>query len=274
MKNRSLLIPILTVFGSLTGIYSQAVNASTSIIKCQGEVPNRTACLISPSSYKIDTYRVDICQKTPFPSYRSSADYSGANCITLFNGNGDLYKGNFSRNTNFKIPTTGRQNIKTGKYRYLTMVLNNEFYISGRYTSGETTWRTAGRDKKGRAQITTTQGEPVEIKEKLSSWRGKNNQPNDYCDNNGGTFSRCEMLYNGYKLTGIGLRDNFTESDSNKVAYVFYMVELASPINLKEDSVGDFKLRIKRSLEVYGNGRTVKSISTAPFIFEATYTNN
>ena len=30
------------------------------------------------------------------------------------------------------------------------------------------------------------------ISEKLTNWRGLNNVDNKYCDNNGGTFSRCD----------------------------------------------------------------------------------
>tara|TARA_Y100001968_G_scaffold327409_1_gene372424 strand:+ start:7019 stop:7843 length:825 start_codon:yes stop_codon:yes gene_type:complete len=274
MNIRTLLISLLTISGGLADVFKLPVQASASIIKCKGQIPQRVACLIKPSSYKIDTYRVDICEKTPFPPFRSSADYSGAGCLTLFNGNGNLYRGDFARNSNYKPPLTGRENLKSGTYKYLTIVLKNGFTSSGKYTSGETTWRTAGRDKKGRPKLTTKQGEPVEIKESLNNWRGNNNKDNDYCNNNGGTFSRCEMIYNGYKLTGIGLGPDFIENHDKNVAYMFYMVELASPIKLTENLSGNINLTVQRNLEVYGYGKTVKSISTPPFIFEATYTND
>ena len=97
MKNRTLLLSLLTFFGGLSGIWNQPVNSSSNIIKCRGQIPDKTACLIEPSSYKIDTLRLDICQKNPSPDYRSSADYAGAGCVSLFNGNGKPYRGQLGK---------------------------------------------------------------------------------------------------------------------------------------------------------------------------------
>ena len=49
---------------------------------------------------------------------------------------------------------------------------------------------------------------------------------------------------------------------------MFHMNKLLSPIYLKENMDLDFYLIDNNSLEVYGNGETVKSISIAPFIFK------
>ena len=89
---------------------------------------------------------------------------------------------------------------------------------------------------------------------------------NDYCDNNGGTNSRCEINYNGRELTSIGLDRNFIESYGAKLAYMFYANKLLSPIKLKEGLDADYYLIDNNSLEVYGNGKSVDSISIAPFI--------
>ncbi len=270
MKNRPFLISLCTVIGWFTGTWTQAVHSAATIIKCSGQIPNKTACLIKPISYGIDTYRVDICKENPFPSSRSSADYAGAGCMTLFNGNGTLYKAKLAKGSGYKLPDVGREVIKPGTYKYLTMILKNGFRSSGKYTSGETTWRTVGPDVDS---LKTSKGDPVEFTVQLKNWRGKYDQDNDYCDNNGGTYSRCELKYNGYNLTGIGLGNDFTETYGVKTSYVFYMIELLSPISLNEDSYGDFEIKVKTNLEVYGNGSEVLSISTAPFIFEATYKN-
>ncbi len=271
MKIQTLLISLLTLSAGLALSKNQSVHSAATIIRCKGQIPNRTACLIKPSSYKINTYRVDICKESPFPSYRSSANFSGAGCMTLFNGNGDLYKGQFAKNSKYKLPKIGKENIKLGKYKYLTMVLKNSFTSSGKYTSGQTTWRTAGTNKKGIPIITKKAGAPVETTVKLTNWRGSNNQNNDYCKNDGGSFSRCEINYNGYELTGIGINSDFIETYGKNITYMFYIVELSSPITLQKDSEGYFEININNDLEVFGNGQEVQSISTPPFIFKATY---
>ncbi|WP_320667408.1 hypothetical protein [Prochlorococcus sp. MIT 1307] len=262
---------MLTILGGVVGFENQPTYSASTIIKCAGQIPNKTACLIEPSSYVIDTYRVDLCQKSPFPDFRSSANYSEAECITIFNGNGNLFRNQLGKDSKYKLPTTGREVVKPGKYKYLTMILKNSFISSGKYRSGETTWRTLGSDEKN---LTTKKGDPVKFAAKLRNWRGKDNKDNGYCDNNGGTFSRCEMNYNGYEITAIGLDTDFIESYGDKVTYMFYMLELSTPITLKESSDGYFDLTLKNSLEVYGDGIKVESISTAPFIFEAKYNNN
>ena len=271
MKYRVLFLSLFTVLGGFVFAGNQPVKAAATIIKCSGQIPNKTACLIEAGSYGIDTYRVDLCQESPFPDFRSSADYAGSGCMTLFNGKGSLYKWRFPKVFKYKLPSKGRENIKPGRYQYLTMVVKNDFTTSGKYTSGKTTWRTKGGSAK---TLGTSKGEAVEFKTKLQNWRGIMNQDNDYCDNNGGTFSRCEIKYNGYKLTGIGIGKDFIETYGPNVEYVFYMVELLSPITLTKEMDGFFDMTFKNNLEVYGNGTTVQSISIAPFVFQATYTSN
>jgi len=191
--------------------------------------------------------------------------------MTLFNGKRDPYKAKLTKSSNYKLPITGREDIKPGTYKYLAMVLKNGFVSSGKYTAGDTTWRTIGPDHKA---LQTTKGDPVEYSVKLTNWRGTDDRDNEYCDNNGGTSSRCESKYNGYKVIGIGLGSDFIETFGPNVTYMFHMVELPSPIILGEDSDGDFVITAKKRLEVYGNGNVVQSISIAPFIFQATYNNN
>jgi len=272
MRNHYLFISFLILLGVIGIKGEQPVQSAATIIKCKGQIPNKTACLIKAKSIKINIYRVDLCKKNPFPNYRSSADYAGASCITLFNGNGKLYRGNFKKGTKYKLPEEGREIIKTGSYNYLTIVFENSFKSSGEYKSGQTTWKTGGFNKKYNQRILNiNKGATIEYTSKLSNWRGKNNKENDYCDNNGGTYSRCEIKYNGYQLTSIGLGSNFIESYGPKLPYMFYMNTLLSPINIKEAMNMDFFLVDNNSLEVYGNGETVKSISIAPFIFKVNF---
>ena len=272
MRNHFLLVSCFAFLGIFISEVGQPVYSAATIIKCKGQVPNKTACLINAKSIKTNIYRVDLCKKNPFPNYRSSPDYAGGGCITLFNDNGKLYRGNFNKGNKYKLPEEGREIIRPGSYNYLTIVFENSFKSSGKYTSGETTWTTGGFNKKYNQRIlNTNKGQPIEYTSKLSNWRGKNNKDNDYCDNNGGTYSRCEIKYNGYQLTSIGLGSDFIESYGPKLPYMFYMNTLLSPINLKETMNIDFFLVDNNSLEVYGDGQTVQSISIAPLIFKLTF---
>ena len=273
MRNHSSLISLLTILGIICNKGDQPVHSAATIIQCAGQIPNKTACLIEANSLKTNIYRIDLCKESPFPNYRSSADYSSAGCISLFNDNGKLYKGQFKKGNKYKLPEKGRDIIKTGSYNYLTIVFENRFTSSGKYTSGKRTWTTTRRvDKKSNKKfLNTNEEQPKEFTSKLSNWRGKLNKNNDYCDNNGGTYSRCEVNYNGYELTSIGLGKNFIESYGSDLSYMFYMNKLLSPINLKAGTDLDFYLIDNNGLEVYGNGDTVNSITIAPFIFEVTY---
>ena len=270
MKHRLLVFSVLASLGSVFSNWDIPAHSALTIIKCSGKIPKNTACLINSSSFKIDIYRIDLCEENPFPDYRITPDYAGAGCISLFNQNGKLWK--VDSKYKIKIPVFGRDNIKTGSYKYSAIILNNSFTSSGKYTSGERTWITGGVDNKNNKMILKSgEGKPVEFTTKLTNWRGKRNKNNDYCINNGGTFSRCEVEYNGYEITSIGLGSDFTEDYGSNLKYMFYMNKLLSPINLNQALEVDFYLKVKNQLEVYGNGRNVQSISIAPFVFDVDY---
>ena len=275
MRNHSFHISLLTLLVVSNSVFTYPVDSASTIIKCTGKIPKKTACLIKANSLELNIYRVDLCKKNPFPVYRSSADYASGGCISLFNGNGKLYKGNFIKGNKYKLPKRGRGIIKKGSYNYLTIVFENRFRSSGEYLSGLNNWMTGGINKKdNRKIIKLNEGEPVKSTTKLSNWRGKNNIKNDYCENNGGTNSRCEINYNGHELTSIGLDSNFIESYGNKLSYMFHAKKLLSPIELKEVLDAEYYLIDNNSLEVYGNGKSVDSISIAPFIFKLIYKEN
>ena len=59
---------------------------------------------------------------------------------------------------------------------------------------------------------------PAKFTTKLVYWRGEKNLDNKYCENNGGSPSRCDLLYNGFKMTGIGLDSNLVETYGNKIS--------------------------------------------------------
>ena len=275
MKNRFLLIPLLTFLGGIISNWNLPVRSALTIIKCTGQVPKNNACLIDASSYKIAIYRIDLCKENPFPAYRSTPDYLGAGCISLFNRSGKLWKVNFRNYSKYKIPSFSMENIKPDTYNYSAIILKNSFKSSGKYTSGDKTWITGGVDKITKKKILIKGGgNPVEFTTKLTNWRGMKNKNNDYCINNGGTPSRCEVKYNGYEITAIGLDSDFIENYGENLNYVFYMNKLKSPMKFKKDIVGEFFINVKNQLEVYGSEGSVQSISIAPFIFDVVYDEN
>tara|TARA_Y100001968_G_scaffold69283_1_gene60389 strand:+ start:1081 stop:1929 length:849 start_codon:yes stop_codon:yes gene_type:complete len=278
MKNHSFLISLITILGATSTSLNQSAYSAGTILNCKGQIPNKISCLISPSLFKVAIYRIDLCKENPFPNYRSSADYGGSGCISLFNNNGRLFnrlfRENFTGGKKHKIPRRKNEGIEPGLYNYLTIVFKNSFISSGKYSDGERTWMTGGVNKKTKQPILKiNEGSPVKYKTKLTNWRGTKDLDNDYCENNGGTSARCEIKYNGQELTVIGLGDNKIEAHGAQLPYVFYMNKLLSPLDLEKDLTADFYLNSNTGLEVFGDGSRVKSITIAPFMFKATYKN-
>ena len=55
---------------------------------------------------------------------------------------------------------------------------------------------------------------------------------------------------------------------------MFYAMELAKPVNITNTSNGYFDIKYIKNLEVYGDGRKIRSISMAPFLFKTLYKAN
>ena len=244
------------------------VFSDNTILNCSGDIPKNNPCLIKANTYKVNILRIDLCQTNPFPSFRSTADYGGAMCINLFDkkvfGSYDL------NNQKLNLP----RNVDIGgKYKYISMIFENKFSASGKYLAGNFFWKTSRKGPKNVIKDKNNDGKPYEFTTKLQNWRGKDNTNNKYCSNNGGTKSRCELKYNGFNLTGIGLGSDFIEQYGKGAKYMFYMSELVPGIVLNKNSLGSIQLNYQKNLEVYGDGGSVKSISIAPFIIKATYMN-
>ena len=153
------------------------------------------------------------------------------------------------------------------------MILENKFTVSGKYNDGEFTYRTGTKGPKDILVDKNNNGKPFKFSEKLISWRGEKDKDNKYCDG-GGTKSRCDLNYNGTKLTVVGLNSNFFETYGNKTKYLFYLSKLSLPIKLNKNSKGFFEINYIKNLEVYGNGNSIKSISIAPFLFKTVFFQN
>ena len=265
---RFFLFVVLSLF---LFIYKEKASAKSTVLNCSGKIPKNTSCLIKASKYQIDILRIDICKNNPFPYFRSTPDYSGNKCISILNE-----KNNFNTRgkLNFKVALK-KENIKDeGNYKYLSIILKNKFKASGKFISGNSKWITSKKGPKNILLIKEDNLTPELFTEKLFNWRGKDNLDNKYCENDGGTFSRCDLQYNGNRSVGIGLDASYIESYGENIKYFFYMNELSPPIYLSKNSEGNFKIIISKSLEVYGDGKIIKSISIAPFLFKGFYEKN
>ena len=265
-KKKFILMFLLT-----SSFFKNKIIAENFILPCTNEIPDKVACLIKASSYDIKISRIDICQDNPFPEFRTIPNFNGSKCITLFK--------NINGITSKKIDLTqlkidNSSNIKEGIYKYLTLILKNEFTISGEFKGNNKRWITTKKGPKDILLAKDNLTSPSKFQEKLNNWRGKSNLDNKYCKNNGGTYSRCDIAYNGDKTSVIGVDANYIETYGNKAKYIFYIGELSPQINLKNNLNGYLSLKINKNLEVYGNGDFIKSISIAPFSFKATYQKN
>ena len=250
---------ILTIT-NFFGIWIKPAHSSITVLNCSGEIPNNNPCLIEASQYKINISRVDICQENPFPSYRFSPDYFGSKCINLLN------KRILKKYDLNKLEIPQQVNLQ-GEYKYISLIFENKFLVSGQYKSGGYFWKTSN---KGPTKIISSKdqnGKPEIFVTRLRNWRGKDNTDNKYCSNSGGTFSRCDLNYNGYKLTAIGLGSDFMENYGNNAKYMFFLSELSPRFILYNNSSKYLELKYQKKLEVYGDGQSIKSISIAPFIF-------
>ena len=268
MTRISLLNLIISNLIFLAWYANKPVYSSTTILNCTGNIPKKTACIIKASSYDITIRRIDICQKDPFPNYRSTPDFYGSSCINLLNSEISS-KNDFNREKKFYISKD--LNIEKGRYKYIAIILKNKFIVSGKYKTDNYFWSTSKEGPRKIMQSENNISIPEKFTKKLTNWRGEKNRNNKYCKNNGGTASRCDLQYNGFKMTGIGLDKNFIETSENKTRYMFFVSEISPIIDLTQNSKGYFSINWENNLEVFGNGSTVTSISIAPFQFKTKY---
>ena len=259
---------LLVFLTGITSLNMKPLHPSATIKNCSGKIPKNVPCLIKASSYKVEIQKVDLCPTNPFPDFRTTPDYAGSLCINLYDKKINSEKVNLINNLKLNIPDNI---INRKEYKYISIIFKNKFTVSGKYQSNENIWNSDSKGPKSVYKAKNNLDIPKKFNEKLINWRGKNNVNNQYCENNGGTFSRCDLKYNGYKLTAIGLNKNFVESYGEKTTLLFYNVELSPPIILNQDTKGSINISYQKSLEVYGDGKNVKSISVAPLLLRATF---
>ena len=269
MKRIKIIHFLIAYITSFISLQLRPVYPSATILNCNSKIPKGVPCLIKASSYKVEIEKVDICPKNPFPNFRTTPDFASSLCLSLYDKKNNSGKLNLSNNFKLEVPEKTTDNRE---YKYISIIFKNKFTIAGKYTSDEYSWNTGKKGPKNVLKVKDKFKVPEKFSEKLQNWRGTNNVDNKYCDNDGGTFSRCDLNYNGYKLTAIGLDENFIETYGEKTKFLFYNVELSPPISLKKEVKGNINIKYQRNLEVYGDGKDIKSISVAPLILRAFFT--
>tara|TARA_B100000401_G_scaffold436346_1_gene379650 strand:+ start:1163 stop:1984 length:822 start_codon:yes stop_codon:yes gene_type:complete len=260
-----LLIGYLILFACNS---NKPVYSSARILNCSGTIPRKTACLIRANSFKAKIRRIDVCQNNPFPNYRSMPDFSGSKCINLFNSELSS-QSDLDRDKKFYLSKD--INIQKGGYKYISIILKNKFTVSGKYKADNYFWATSKEGPKKIIQSKSNISIPNEFTTKLTNWRGEKDLDNKYCVNNGGTPSRCDLQYNGFNMTGIGLDSSLIETFGKKTKYIFFVSEISPVVNLNQNSEGYFSINLEKNLEVFGNGSAIQSISIAPFKFKTKY---
>ena len=210
----------ISIFNLIIGFLSlyifngnKPIHSSTFILNCKGNIPKKTACIIKASSFKLSVRRIDICQKNPFPNYKVTTDFNGAKCINLLS-NKVSAKNHLDGNKKYYISKD--LNISQGEYKYISIILENKFLVSGKYKANNYFWTTSKEGPKNIIQSKNDISIPTKYLTKLTNWRGKKDTNNKYCENNGGTPSRCDIQYNGYKMSAIGLDSDFIATSGEK----------------------------------------------------------
>jgi len=260
---------VISIFNLILGYLAfvlfnlnRPLNSSAIILNCNGDIPKKTACIIKASSFNFKIRKIDICQKNPFPNYLNKADFIKSQCINLLN---KTVSGKNYLDGNKKYYISKDLNISQGEYKYISIILENKFLVSGKYKANNYFWTTSKEGPKNIIQSKNDISIPTKYLTKLTNWRGKKDTNNKYCENNGGTPSRCDIQYNGYKMSAIGLDSDFIATSGEKTKFMFFVSELNPLVFLNKNSEGYFNINLEKNLEVFGNGSFVQSISIAPF---------
>ena len=241
-KHSSILLSSLAFTGFLFNLSQRELQAyPNTVAACTGSIPSGDdTCLVDPTSYELDIYRVYICTSDPFPSSATKADLGS--CMALFKSDSP-YTGQLANNT-FTLPSTGMDEIVNGSYTHAAVVFSNKFKGSGSYTSGGKTYRTKVYVENSGTNVTTDPGDPVKSTETITNWRGQDgDSSNDYCKD-GATVSRCEADFNNYKVTGIITDSSLNAVSGASSARLFYLAELTSPFTLTDSSSGSIEITV------------------------------
>ena len=126
MKRNKLSYFFIAYLISFTSLRINPLYSSATILNCNSQVPKGPPCLIKASSYKVEIQKLDICSKNPFPDFRTTPDYAGSLCLSLFDKTNNSSKLNLTNDLKLKIPDNTLDNRE---YRYISIIYLLLIYI-------------------------------------------------------------------------------------------------------------------------------------------------
>jgi len=282
MKKSTLKLFLIAFFSGIIipfNYQSKAEDVTQSVPACgENELPSNTGfCSVTPTVFKIDLYRAELCINNPMPTGTTTPNYDSSGCITLFDGEGTPSTEDIGNNQTATLPSS-ELNLVPGTYKYLNLIVSSNFRASASHTYNGTTWRTSGpfRDYPGDTKgtnVTDTPGTPVVVDNyfgsgdeyKYHGWRRKYGEPTvEDTSSECQSKERCSIsFYYGddsstvYTVTAIigvvGSDGSFTEQVSENSNSLFYQNELSSPLTLSANSSGFLDIGIKANVMVQSN---------------------
>jgi len=299
MKKSTLKLFLIAFFSGIIIPFNSESKANTtqSVPACEeNEIPSNTGfCSITPTVFKIDLYRAELCISNPIPTGTSTPNYDSSGCITLFDGKGTPSTEDIGNQRTAQLPLSSADDVVPGTYKYLNLVVSSNFRSSASHIYNGITYRTSGPmrpypgDTVG-TNVTTDPGTPVVTDKfwgtgdeyKYHGWRRKYGEPTTE-DTNSDCVSkeRCTLnFYYGnddstvYTVTAIigvvGSDGSFTEGVSDSSNSLFYQNELSSPLTLSANSSGFLDIGIKANVMVQSNNNEdeVMQLNSAPISFD------
>lgn len=274
MKKSTLKLFLIAFFsGIIIPFNSESKSDTFNVPTCaEGTIPGVSEfCAITPTVFKIDLYRAELCINDPMPIGKSTPSYNS--CITLFDGKGTPSTEDIGSRKTAELEISSTDDIIPGTYKYLSLVFSSHIKSSGTHTYNGLTYRTSGEEtvvENGEiSNVTTTPGTPVETDLYVQSgvnysdygWRGDDNSDKRDCNNDGGTETRClfsfyydgdtSKLYNVTAIIGkVNNEGDFTEQNTTNNNTLFYRTKLRSPLVLTANSSGYLDIGIKANMTV------------------------
>ena len=308
MKKSSLKLFLFAFFSGIIIPFNYQSKADVTQVPACGKdgtpvIPSNSGfCAITPKVFNIELYRAELCINNPMPTGTTTPNYDSSGCITLFDGKGKSSTEDIGNNQTASLPSSEFK-IVPGTYRYFNLVLGSNFRASASHTYNGITYRTSGKtetyiyegvETSDTTNVTSTAGKPVVTDRffgtgdnySIHGWRSKygdpkTEEPYAYCQNNGGTKTRCDFsfyyrdnsltVYNVTAIIGVVGRDgSFTEEVSGNSNALFYQNELIEPITLFADSSGFFDIGIKANISVQSNDaeNEVMQLNASPISFD------
>ena len=135
MKKSTLKLFLIAFFsGIIIPFNSESKSDTFNVPTCaEGTIPGVSEfCAITPTVFKIDLYRAELCINDPMPIGKSTPSYNS--CITLFDGKGTPSTEDIGSRKTAELEISSTDDIIPGTYKYLSLVFSSHIKSSGTHT--------------------------------------------------------------------------------------------------------------------------------------------